>query len=553
MNKRIIVILVGILFLGLGIGTYFQVNKSQNIDDDIISAKEVGYEEKQSDFSNINEEIVNLNNVSKVYNVTKKGIYHFIGNLNGYIVVNANTDIKIILDNVKIDNDSGPCIYVENADNLYINLIGNNILTDGSSYTFFSSDVNATIYSKDNIILDGEGILNVFANYGDGIVSKDDLIIKSGTYSITSVDDAIRGTDLVVIQNGIFKIKAGGDGIKSTNEKDSTKGNILIQNGTFNITSKFDGIQTVNNLEIDNGCFTITTASGAQNVSSYRMDSNSLKSSDSSKGIKAGGDILIKNGNFTINSYDDSIHSDNVVEINNGFFAISSSDDGIHGDYAVLINNGEINIANSYEGIETKVVVINGGNIQVNSRDDGINVFGGNDSSGFSSQSMVQSDSENKLTINDGNIYINAQGDGLDANGSIYINGGIVHVDGPTDNGNGPLDYDENFVITGGHIIAAGSSLMMQTATSANQSTVLVYFSSTQLAGTMVTIGDIIYTPSKNFDCILISSSKLKIGDTYEVKLNNNTYTSITLSNYIITLGSKNNEIGRNDMRRSNW
>ena len=40
------------------------------------------------------------------------------------------------------------------------------------------------MYSKDDLILSGEGILKINGNYEDGIVSKDDLKVTSGSYEI---------------------------------------------------------------------------------------------------------------------------------------------------------------------------------------------------------------------------------------------------------------------------------------------------------------------------------------------------------------------------------
>jgi len=559
-NKKVIIVLLLLVIVGMGVGYYYYFKDDNSTDsgDGNEKAQNVSYTEKNVDFSNSEEISVNLSNVNDVYTITKNGVYHFTGSLNGYIKIDTNKNVQIILDNVKITNNSGPCIYVENVNNLYIELKGENNLIDGTIYNGFEDDVNATIFSKDDLIIYGDGKLIINANKEDGIVSKDDLVIKSGVYIINAMDDAIRGTDLVVIENGTFTINAKGDGIKSTNEEDDTKGNVLIQNGTFNIMVTSDAIQTVNNLEIDNGTFNITTGGGAKEVSSYRgMGGNSAKNATSSKGIKAGGDILIKNGTFNINSNDDSIHSDNTLEIDSGVFTISTSDDGIHADKTVLINNGNINITSSYEGIEANYITINDGNIRLIARDDGINVSGGNDSSGFGPMGRTTNSgsNDNKLTINGGEIYVNASGDGLDANGSIYINGGIVYVDGPTDNGNGPLDYDMKFEITGGEIITAGSSGMMQNATSSTQGVVLVYFSSTQSAGTTITIGDISYTSSKAFNCILISSSKLEVGKTYDVKVNGKVYTSVTLSSTINSVGSGGNVngMGRNNGGRGRW
>ena len=70
--------------------------------------------------------------------------------------------------------------------------------------------------------------------------------------------------------------------------------------------------------------------------------------------------------------------------------------------------------------------------------------------------------SKDDLTINGGYLYVNAGGDGLDSNGSIERTGGTVIVNGPTNDGNGPLDYLGTFNISGGLLVAVGSSGMAQ-------------------------------------------------------------------------------------------
>ena len=544
MNKKIIIVLLSVILVGMGYLAYKEMNPNNetitSVDNIDTTASTIDYEKEEVTFDEEGKVTINLSEVNDIYNITSTGVYYFTGTLNnGYIKVNTTQNVEIILDNVTITNNSGPCIYIENANNTYIKLIGENTLTDGENYNGFT-DVNACIFSKDDLIIYGEGTLNIKANYQDGIVSKDDLTIENGILNINSKDDAIRGKDSVVIENGTFNIEALSDGIKSTNDTDTDKGNILIINGTFNIKCNQDAIQSENNLEIDNGVFNITTNNGAKTTSIYRgMDGNSAKTTESSKAIKAVGDILIKNGTFDINSYDDAIHSDDAININGGEFKISTSDDGIHADNSVTINNGTINITNSYEGIEANYIIINDGNIKLVARDDGINVSGGADSSGFGGRGRTtNTSSNNKLVINGGNIYVNSTGDGLDANGSIYLTGGTIYVDGPTDNGNASLDYDGNFEINEGTIVAAGSSGMMQNATNSNQGTVLIYFNNTINGGTSIKIGDISYTPSKNFNCILISSNTLKVGNTYDIMLSENKYESITLSNTITSIGN---------------
>ena len=128
------------------------------------------------------------------------------------------------------------------------------------------------------------------------------------------------------------------------------------------------------------------------------------------------------------------------------------------------------------------------------------------------------------LTINGGTLVVNAYGDGLDSNGSIAMTGGTVLVSGPTEQMNGAIDYNGGFVISGGLLVAAGSSGMAEApATDSTQSSVLIYFSATQPGGTTVNIQDstgqnvLTFTPAKNFQSIVVSSSALTSGASYTV------------------------------------
>ena len=95
-----------------------------------------------------------------------------------------------------------------------------NTITDGDSYTFEDSttdEPNATIFSKDDLTIRGNGTLTVNANYNNGITSKDDLKITGGNITITSADDGLMGKDSITIKGGNITINASGDGLKSTN------------------------------------------------------------------------------------------------------------------------------------------------------------------------------------------------------------------------------------------------------------------------------------------------------------------------------------------------
>lgn len=427
-----ILIIIGSLIVVLGIiCIIFLYNNSKALNN------KTNIDTKENNYSTID-----LDDESKTVEITSEGTYNLTGQIEGYVRVNTEGDVKLILDNVTIKNSSGPAIYVESAKNVYIELVGESTLEDGKIYSNYDENVNACIYSKDDLFISGSGILNIKANYEDGIVSKDDLIINSGTVNIDSKDDAIKGKDSVTIVSGTFTINAGGDAIKSTNDEDSEKGNIKIENGVFTIKSTNDGIQAENTITIENGTFNIITNGGSTSATIYNEWASSNNDDESSKAIKAN-NIIINDGTFEISTTDDGIHSDGDMTINNGVFKITSDDDAIHADGMIEINKGTFNIT-AHEGIEATYVKINGGDINISASDDGINA--GNKSNEYSVT----------VEINDGNVTIkmgSGDTDGIDSNGNIYINGGNINV-----TGNSPFDYDGIAKYNGGTIIVNGET-----------------------------------------------------------------------------------------------
>lgn len=453
------------------------------------------------------------------------------------IVINSkdNNPVNLILNDVKITSQSGTPILINQAKKVIVTLSGENYISDTSNNRNDNED--AVIVSHDNLYFTGDGSLNIEANYNDAIASKDQLVINSGTYVIKANDDAIKGKDYLEINGGTFDINCGGDALKATNEEDTELGYILINDGTFKIKATGDGIQTVNYLTIKNGTFNIETG-------------NNASSDISSKALKATNNIIIENGTFDINSLDDSIHSNNKIVINNGSFNLSSGDDGIHADTSIIINNGEFNIIKSYEGIESALVEINDGTIKVVANDDGINIAGGNDSSSMNrpGANNINTSNNQKLTINGGTIEVDAAGDGLDANGSIYINGGTVTVNGPTNDGNGSLDFDGEFIITGGTLIASGSSGMLQTPSSNSSQYVIaaVFTSTTNNIIIKDSVGNTIvnFTPSKKTASIVYSSDKIEANGTYSVYIGDTLLGSVNITSKVNSIGTSNNQIG---------
>jgi hypothetical protein len=277
-----------------------------------------------------------------------------------------------------------------------------------------------------------------------------------------------------------------------------------------------DGIQAETSLLVSDGSISIVSGRGS--------------SADSGKGLKAGVNVTIEGGTIEIEAEDDAIHSGDSIIIDGGDMLLASGDDGIHADATLTINGGDLTITRSYEGLESSVITINDGTIHLTASDDGINATGGNGGTEASAQPVRGAmpggfeSGDNYVYINGGYVFVNANGDGIDSNGSIEMTGGTVIVNGPTNDGNGPLDYMGTFNISGGYLVAVGSSGMAQApSTTSTQYSVMYSFASMQAAGTVVHIetesGEDVLTfvPAKQYQSVLLSSPELENGSTYVV------------------------------------
>ena len=291
----------------------------------------------------------------------------------------------------------------------------------------------------------------------------------------------------------------------------------------MNINSVGDAINAEGAVAIFSGQFTLNSGD-----SSFNPDSMSAKA------VKGLVSVVIEGGSFVIDAADDAIHSNGDITVNGGDLMVASGDDGLHADLSLTINGGTINILNSYEGLEAQVVTINGGDISLLASDDGINSAGGADGSGMNGgwgmpggqapwdQGGTQNDYW--VIINGGKTYVNAGGDGIDSNGSIEMTGGVLLVDGPTNDGNGPLDYMGTFNISGGTLVAVGSLGMAQApSASSTQPSIFIGLNQALSASTLIHLQTdsgqsiLTYAPSKEYRSVLISSPELVIGESYSL------------------------------------
>lgn len=410
-----------------------------------------------------------------------EGVYVLSGTLaDGQIVVNAGeTDkVQLVLAGADITSSTSAAIYALEADKVFVTLAEGteNTLTNGGAYVAIDdNNIDAVIFAKTDLTLNGSGSLTVNAQAGHGVVSKDDLVITGGSYTITAASHGLSGKDSIAIADGAFSITSGKDGIHAENTDDLSLGTLYITNGSYTITAQGDAVSAQGALQIDGGTFDLYTGEGSASVDMTTSDVSQMGGSRggmdaqtevtatateedtvSQKGIKGESTYTINGGVFTIDSADDCLHAGGAMTLAAGEFTLSSGDDAVHCDDALTIQSGAFTIPYCYEGIEGLSITIEDGTFDITSSDDGLNAAGGTDSSGFGGfggqpQDTFTADSDSFITINGGTFTIVSSGDCIDSNGALTINGGTLDL---TCNGSGntTMDCDGTYANNGGNI-----------------------------------------------------------------------------------------------------
>ena len=370
--------------------------------------------------------------------ITAEGVYLISGTLNdGQIIVNAgDTDkVQLVLSGADITSSTSAAIYALEADKVFVTLAEGteNILTNGGEYIAIDdNNIDAVIFAKTDLTLNGSGSLTIDAQAGHGVVSKDDLVVTGGNYTIAAASHGLSGKDSIAIADGTFAITSGKDGIHSENSDDLTLGTLYIAGGTYTITAQGDAISAEGALQIDSGVFDLYTGEGSASVDLIGSDAGQM-------GGGHRGEMGGQTETTATATEEDSV-----------------SQKGIKGESTYAINGGTFTIPYCYEGIEGLSITIEDGVFDITSNDDGLNAAGGADSSGFGgfgagTQDTFNTDSDNFITINGGTFTIIASGDCIDSNGDLTINGGTLDL---TCNGNGDtaLDCDGAYTNNGGDV-----------------------------------------------------------------------------------------------------
>ena len=382
-NKKSIISVIIVIILGITIFSFLGKDPAESSTDDYTSAlnSQKTYQilegNENSALNNSEmfterdlEQSVDLSEASYIelennedVKITKEGVYVLSGEAKDTsIIIDADNEAKVqlVLNGVNITNKDYPAIYVKSADKVFITLTDDNYMEVSGVYVDDGdTNLDAVIFSKDDLTFNGNGTLEIMTATGNGITSKDDLKITGGTYFVTSPEDGLEANDSIRIAGGNINIDSDKDALHSENEDDSSLGFVYISGGTLNITAKDDGIQGTSIVQIDGGIINIKT---------------------STEGIE-GTYIQINGGEIDIYATDDGINAtakstvfNVLIEVNGGIINVEvqgNDVDGFDSNGNIIINDGTINIiyptqAPSSSFDPNGTAELNGGTVTVN-------------------------------------------------------------------------------------------------------------------------------------------------------------------------------------------
>ncbi len=191
-------------------------------------------------------------------------------------------------------------------------------------------------------------------------------------------------------------------------------------------------------------------------------------------------------------------------------------------------DSGVLNITSGFEGLGSELhLTINGGNVNINSQDDGVN---------------VNEDGVSVLTVNGGRLHVcaglGAEGDGIDSNGYVVINGGTV-ISAANPAADSGLDSDKGSYVNGGIVVSLGSAMDWAKAddAAAKQAVLNLRFAAAQSADEAIIITDtddnvvFAYDPDKDeamgkngrsYSGAVVSAPSLKAGESVCIYIGGN-------------------------------
>lgn len=286
-------------------------------------------------------------------------------------------------------------------------------------------------------------------NCADGSVK-----VKKGTAGVTLIL-----SDLSLTSNSTAPITCGKSSVVTIVAADGTT-NTLTDAAQNNDTEYPDNTDAENAvIKGKDGAQVVLCGSGSLTLNANGK--NGIKSGTTDSETAQDASLTIRELTLTINApVNDSINAEQLLNVESGTLTLDAADDTLHCDLVMNIgadgtDGPTITIANAYEGIEAAALNIASGNIDITCQDDCLNA--GN-------SSLTNYDFEINISGGTLRAYTTA-GDGFDSNGTMTISGGDIEVWTANAADNQPLDADGGITVTGGTVLAAGSSGMGMTLT----------------------------------------------------------------------------------------
>ena len=325
----------------------------------------------------------------------------------------------ISLAGLTMTNQSGAAINVANGKRIQISAKRDteNTLSDCSG-----GSQKACIYSKGQIQLQGNGVLNVVGKTKHAIKSGDYISVKNLTLNITSaVGDGVNCEEYLLVKSGTVNIcGVGDDGIQcdlggsvaspavDDDHTDEDTGNIYLEGGTLSVTADSLAAKCVKNVGdafVSGGTFTLNANGG--------VDTSDATDLSYASGFKS-------DGNFTYSGGDITINVNGAAGRGIGSEGVFTSAEGNTGKITIVNNGALVSSGSSYfataKGIKAGEVVVDGGNIDI--------TMEGAAAKGIKAD---KSDGSGNITITGGVLTVNTSGTGAydgteaDAKGSSCL------------------------------------------------------------------------------------------------------------------------------------
>ena len=254
-----------------------------------------------------------------------EGTYLVSGALtDGQIVVDAgDTDkVQIVLASASLTCADSAAIYSKSADKVFLTLAEGteNTLTNGGSYTAIDkNNIDSVVFSKTDLTLNGSGSLTIDAQAGHGVVSKDELTINGGTFTVDSVDDCLHSGGALAVTGGTFTLSSGDDAIHSDDA-------VTIRAGEFSIPYCYEGVEGLS-VTVEGAAFDVTAHDDGFNAAGG-ADSSGFGGRDEPFAASEDSFITVNGGTITIVANGDCLDSNGDLTVNGGTLDLTCNGNG---------------------------------------------------------------------------------------------------------------------------------------------------------------------------------------------------------------------------------